>query len=109
MGNQGRQYAVEHRCYEARLFCESLLKGNHSIIGMPMLIMILTHLWFLSSISLEFYLEINYMCIYSYINIDIQESLFHIFAIQLTFVTVQNITISLKMLVENRDVSNILL
>ena len=33
MGNQGNSYSIEHRCYEARLFCESLLKGNHSIVG----------------------------------------------------------------------------
>ena len=33
VGNQGRSLEVEHRCYEARLFCESLLKGNPSVIG----------------------------------------------------------------------------
>ena len=34
LSNQGHSYDVEHKCYEARLFCESLLKGNHSIIGL---------------------------------------------------------------------------
>ena len=34
LSNQGHSYEVEHKCYEARLFCESLLKGNHSIIGL---------------------------------------------------------------------------
>ena len=30
--NRGNQFEVEHICYEVRLFCESLLKGNPSVI-----------------------------------------------------------------------------
>ena len=33
MGNQGQQRAVEHKCYEARLLAECLLKGNPNIVG----------------------------------------------------------------------------